>query len=41
MIASQIPLAEKIARADFVLWNDGLPEALEVQARLLSLHLLS
>ena len=41
MIASQLPLAEKIDRADFVVWNDGLPEALEVQARLLSLHLFS
>jgi dephospho-CoA kinase len=41
MIASQISLAEKIGRADYVVWNDGLPEALEVQARLLSLHLFS
>jgi dephospho-CoA kinase len=41
MIAAQFPLAEKIDRADFVIWNEGLPEALEAQARLLSLHLLS
>jgi dephospho-CoA kinase len=41
MIASQIPLAEKIALANFVVWNDGLPEALELQTRLLSLHLFS
>ncbi len=41
MIASQLPLTEKIARADYVVWNDGLPEALEVQARFLSLHLFS
>ncbi len=41
MIASQLPLAGKIDRADFTVWNDGLPAALEVQARLLSLHLLS
>ncbi len=41
MIASQLPLAEKIGRADFVVWNDGLPEALEIQARLLSVHLFS
>jgi len=41
MIASQLPLATKIDRADFVIWNDGLPEALESQARLLSLRLFS
>ncbi len=41
MIASQLPLAEKVARADFAVWNDGLPEALEAQARLLALHLFS
>jgi len=41
MIAAQLPLALKIERADFVVWNDGLPEALEAQARLLSLHLFS
>jgi len=41
MIASQLPLAEKIDRADFVVWNEGLPEALQLQARLLSLHLFS
>jgi dephospho-CoA kinase len=41
MIASQLPLAAKIERADFVVWNDGLPEALELQTRLLALHLFS
>jgi dephospho-CoA kinase len=41
MIASQIPLPEKVARADFAVWNDGLPDAIEVQAQLLSLHLFS
>jgi hypothetical protein len=41
MIASQIPLPAKIERADFVVWNDGLPSALQLQARLLSLHLFS
>ncbi len=41
MIASQLPLEEKIARADFAIWNDGLREALKVQARLLSHHLFS
>jgi dephospho-CoA kinase len=41
MIASQLPLSEKIARADFAIWNDGLLEALQVQARLLAVHLFS
>jgi len=41
MIASQLPLAEKIQRADIVVWNDGAREALELQARLLSLTLFS
>ena len=41
MIVSQIPLATKIDRGDFAVWNDGLPEALQIQARLLSLHLFS
>jgi dephospho-CoA kinase len=41
MIASQLPLASKIERADFAVWNDGALAALEVQARLLFLHLLS
>lgn len=41
MIASQLPLSRKIECADFVVWNDGLPEALDVQARLLSVHLFS
>jgi dephospho-CoA kinase len=41
MIASQLPLAEKIGRADFVVWNDGAREAVEAQADLLALHLLS
>ncbi len=41
MIASQLPLATKIDRGDFAVWNDGLPEALQFQARLLSRHLFS
>ena len=41
MIASQLPLAEKLDRADFAVWNDGAREALELQARLLSNHLFS
>ena len=41
MIGSQLPLAGKIDRADFAVWNDGLPAALEAQARLLSQHLFS
>ncbi len=41
MIAAQLPLAAKIDRADFAVWNDGAPGALADQARLLALHLLS
>ncbi len=41
MIASQMPLAEKIGRADFVVWNDGLAQALEAQAQLLAGRLFS
>lgn len=41
MIASQLPLADKVSRADFTVWNDGLPEALQSQVRILSLHLFS
>jgi dephospho-CoA kinase len=41
MIASQLPLATKVSRADIAVWNDGRPEALEAQARLLALHLFS
>jgi dephospho-CoA kinase len=41
MIASQLPLAEKVRRANYAVWNDGLPAALEVQARFLALHLFS
>jgi len=41
MIASQLPLTVKIDRADYVVWNDGLPEALDLQAELLSVHLFS
>jgi dephospho-CoA kinase len=35
MIRSQMPLDEKIARADHVVWNDGSPEVLMDQARFL------
>jgi len=41
MIASQLPLADKIDRADFVIWNDGAVASVEPQARLLSVHLFS
>jgi dephospho-CoA kinase len=34
MIESQLDLAAKMSRADFVVWNDGSPAALEEQARL-------
>jgi len=30
-ISKQLPLAQKIESADFVLWNDGTPEFLEAQ----------
>src|SRR6266436_7507650 len=36
MIKSQMPLAEKIARADHVVWNDGSRAALMEQARFLA-----
>src|SRR6266436_4619077 len=35
MIRSQMPLEEKIARADHVIWNDGSRAVLMVQARFL------
>src|SRR2546425_6750057 len=35
MIKSQMPLEEKIARADHVIWNDGSRAVLMVQARFL------
>jgi dephospho-CoA kinase len=35
MINSQMPLDEKIKRADHVVWNNGDPEMLAAQARLL------
>ena len=35
MIDAQMPLAEKIARADHVVWNNGGREGLKEQARLL------
>ena len=41
MIASQLPLSEKISRADILIWNDGIPESLERQTRLLSQHLFA
>jgi dephospho-CoA kinase len=34
MIESQLDLAAKMSRADYVVWNDGSPAALEEQARL-------
>jgi dephospho-CoA kinase len=35
MIAAQMPVAEKIAQADHVVWNNGGLEVLKAQARLL------
>ena len=35
MIFSQMPLTEKIARADHVVWNNGERDELKEQARLL------
>lgn len=34
MIGSQLDLVAKMSRADYVVWNDGSPAALEEQARL-------
>lgn len=36
MINSQMPLTEKISRADHLVWNNGSEPVLEVQARLLA-----
>ena len=41
MIHSQIPLAQKIARADHVVWNNGPLPVLEAQAGLLARFLIS
>ena len=41
MIHSQMPLTEKISRADHLVWNDGPVSVLEAQARLLAGLLLS
>ena len=35
MIEAQMPLTEKISRADHVVWNNGGRELLKEQARLL------
>jgi dephospho-CoA kinase len=35
MIAAQMPLGEKVGRADHVVWNNGGPDVLKAQARLL------
>jgi dephospho-CoA kinase len=32
MIDSQMPLAQKIARADYLIWNNGPLDALAAQA---------
>ena len=36
MISSQMPLKEKIARADHVVWNNGPPQTLGRQAEMLA-----
>ena len=41
MITAQLPLEEKMARAHFVVWNNGDFEALQLQAGLLAGQLLS
>ncbi len=41
MIHSQMPLTEKISRADHLVWNNGPVSVLEAQARLLAGLLLS
>lgn len=41
MMNSQMPLAEKIARADHVIWNNGPREGLETQTALFARYLLS
>ncbi len=39
IIASQLPLAEKISRCQHLIWNDSTPSALEAQVNLLVAHL--
>lgn len=39
MIKSQLDLTVKVSRADHVVWNDGLPAALDEQARLFADYL--
>ena len=39
IIASQLPLAEKISRCQHLIWNDSTPFALEAQVNLLVGHL--
>ena len=39
MIGSQFDLTVKVSRADYVVWNDGLPTALDEQARLFAAYL--
>jgi len=41
MLASQLPISEKVARSSIVVWNDGTPAALAGQADLLLERLLS
>ena len=40
-ISKQLPLAQKIERADFVLWNDGSPEFLQEQVSRLNVSLFA
>ena len=40
-IGAQLPLEQKIAVADFVIWNDGTPDELEVKVRELHSALLA
>ena len=41
ILASQLPLAEKVRRADFVIWNEGAAATLRDQAALLFRFLLA
>ena len=39
MISQQLPIADKIKQADFVLWNEGSPTQLNLQIDTLTHHL--
>ena len=39
-IEAQMPLSEKVGKADFVIWNDGEMSLLEEQARMVLDHII-